>query len=148
MRMADESTKKSDVGATTINSTFKCKSCKVIIANEELYKMHEPLCIISQEKCGGARTRSGTETVPGSGDVGIAIGVLESGSGGCGDSIGGDSGGECGIDEEFPENVEVIVPSVAYRCPYCKTSYAKRGNLKRHIKIGCGRDPNYFRNKK
>ncbi|XP_014607720.1 PREDICTED: protein jim lovell-like isoform X10 [Polistes canadensis] len=157
MRMADESIKKNDVGATTINSTFQCKSCNVIFANEELFKQHESFCIITQETCGvtgtgtgtGTKTKTGTETVAGggSGGVGISIGVFESGSGGGGDSIGGDSGGECGIDEEFPESVKVIVPSLAYRCPYCETSYAKCGNLKRHLKIGCGRDPNYFRNK-
>nr|XP_050860531.1 protein bric-a-brac 2 isoform X9 [Vespula vulgaris] len=161
---------------------FKCGSCNMSIANEDLFKQHEIFCFFTQGVGvgggggggggGGAGggggnggngtgvgvgtgtgTGSGTGTGIGSGTAtgsgtgtGSGSGVAAVASGGGSGGGGGGGGGVGGVvDGELPESIEVIVPALAFRCPYCETSYAKRGNLKRHLKIGCGRDPNNSR---
>ncbi|XP_047360945.1 protein jim lovell-like isoform X23 [Vespa velutina] len=113
--------------------SFKCGNCNMSIANEDLFKQHEIFCFFTQ----GVGGEGG-----GGGGGGNCVGGPGVGGGVAG---GGGGGGGGGGDGELLESVEVIVPTLAFRCPYCVTSYAKRGNLKRHLKIGCGRDPNNSR---
>ncbi|KAI4487907.1 hypothetical protein M0802_011726 [Mischocyttarus mexicanus] len=113
MTKADDFKKSDDPKTSTKKlDASKIKQCIVSPVNEELSKRHELLSIITQK---GEKTGGG----------------------------GGRSGSERGGNgEEIPESLKLLVPSLAYGCPYCETSYSKRGNLKRHLMIGCGRDPN------
>lgn len=43
--------------------------------------------------------------------------------------------------ERAHPNVETILTFPTYNCPHCDVSYTKPGNLKRHLFLGCGRDP-------
>ncbi|KAI4484266.1 hypothetical protein M0804_007722 [Polistes exclamans] len=104
------------------------------------------------ETCGvtgtGTGTKTGTETVAGggSGGVGISIGVFESGSGGCGDSIGGDSD----LFTSFKTASQQLCylnryyrSIVRYPCMNCSSVYNKRGSLMTHLRYECGQPPRF-----